>query len=133
MYILHVLCVSLLLSPPPMKTGGNDWNGWELKCLSLDEARAVCKLTKSDIPFVVTSAPQGWLSSVYRNETRVLMHFVQEGDNALIRSFVSVEEDVDAVEPTMKLIKENEILGIDWKHLSNQPKWKLCALYYLSD
>ena len=60
------------------------------------------------------------------------MHFVQSEDRFLVRRFVADKADVEAVRPTLELLKKNPSIGVDWESLRQQPKWNLCAAYYLS-
>ena len=70
--------------------------------------------------------------AVFTGTRRVItMNFVNKEEFFLIRAFVAHENDADAVQPTMKLIKQNKILKIDWKNLHSQPRWRLCALHYI--
>jgi hypothetical protein len=133
--MFSLLAVALILSPPPRRPrstalGGDDWR---LALLPITEAKRWCRSVSEEFPFLVTRSPQGWIQSTYRNETRVLMHFVEERDVALIRRFVSRGDDPEAVRPTLALIKNTHLVAIDWTSLVAQPRWNLCARHYLSE
>ena len=131
--MFSLFSLSLLLSPPPRSSvatvlGGDEWG---LKLIDLAEAKSWCRSVGEEFPFLVTRSPQGWIQSTYRNETRVVMHFVEERDVALIRRFVSREDDAEAVRPTLALIQDTGLVAIDWTSLVAQPRWRLCARHYL--
>ena len=122
--------MGVLLTPPSFRTGfgGDDWH---LKHIPLPFVQTWCQTLDADVPFLATISPQGWIQSVHKNRTRVVMHFVQRGELFLVRRFISDEADVEAVRPTLELLRKNPSIDVDWGSLREQPKWNLCAAYYL--
>jgi len=130
--IIPVLAFTM---PPPCRlTTFGDNSNWRIDSVSLKDAQKFMNENGDKLFFLETKIPQGWLALRHKQDTKLLMHYLEHKQGiASVTSFHSVDIDESAAQHVFRFIKGSENLEVDWQQITKNPKWYLTALYYLGE